>query len=278
MPRKLPHPCQRCFEHRRKCDRAKPLCERCFCANASCSYDREDRPKTVVNPDLADAPMHGSKVSPSTSVVDLPAASGPCTLLSHIAAAAESSHLENVNAAPEPVWDLLDSDLIPSLADYYLVKAFMSVPIDANGVTWGQFLNGDAILQSFFVTSAPLRFVLCLAALLNFQSSREFKTSVQMSYFRRARKALQRHLQEPSFETLLALHLLGTAAKRSGQLDFAKSLQRLSLEMLLAIELHVDPGSSRHRAIRNLPEKAKYARRAWFWEMSVKSIKEVIPL
>ncbi|KAI8829451.1 hypothetical protein BJ741DRAFT_622859 [Chytriomyces cf. hyalinus JEL632] len=93
-----PNPCERCRQHRKKCDTVRPVCSRCFKANAQCGYD-DDLPDSC---DPVD-PEPSEQERDSVSIVNpAPPAPPSTSILSKIVDAADCSMILDFNVDPVP--------------------------------------------------------------------------------------------------------------------------------------------------------------------------------
>ncbi|KAJ3229749.1 hypothetical protein HDU81_005021 [Chytriomyces hyalinus] len=80
-----PNPCERCRQHRKKCDTVRPVCSRCFKANAQCGYDDEvpDSCGTVgAEPSQEpDSVSIGNPPPPSTTILSRIVDAGDCSVM-----------------------------------------------------------------------------------------------------------------------------------------------------------------------------------------------------
>ncbi|ORY46938.1 hypothetical protein BCR33DRAFT_715335 [Rhizoclosmatium globosum] len=162
--------------------------------------------------------------------------------------------LENID------WSLEDPDLMPSNDDFALCVRYFT--FNGTRPPAASMFDADRILKGFFTISPILRLVLC--AYVAIVSPIPVPADIQFSYYKRARKALVRFgHQKPSLEMVQSYHLLHAFSALKGQPIIGKQFLKASLDMILDLQMNIDPDDSPWLA--NLSPREKEERRRAFW-------------
>ncbi|KAJ3067057.1 hypothetical protein HDU99_003638, partial [Rhizoclosmatium hyalinum] len=175
-------------------------------------------------------------------------------VISHILSAMDSPFL--VDDDPEPC-SILDADLCGNYDDWKLVGNFLTTDERSRQIL--VCIDGKAFLSGFFSEPAPLRLVLCTIAA--HYARPPLPDETVLSYYRRARKAVMRVADKPSLRTCQALFYIYYFTMWKGQPVLGRPFLRLGMEMILSLQLDVDPDDSPWLDALQLSDAEKEERR-----------------
>ncbi|ORY52451.1 hypothetical protein BCR33DRAFT_711766 [Rhizoclosmatium globosum] len=286
-----PKACLVCYTGRKKCDMAKPSCERCTKRGITCDYNRNRRSSinglagtlAVIESGVPceRCKKHHRKcdqIMPTCSLCAKSGVSCEYILPSPIAASSSSSAstqpptqisglsvtsppmsisaLSPVGLEPQYVGD---PDLYPTFEDYALMVNFFAVE-RYSLINW---MDSKSFLESFFFVSPALRLTWCTIAA--YMQTPRLPDIVCFNYYDRAKKAAIKYSETPSLKTLQALLLLAFFSMSSGQPMVAQPLACKAISMLIALRLDVDSDDSSDLNTIQLSDKEKEERRITFW-------------
>ncbi|KAJ3283075.1 hypothetical protein HDU79_009437, partial [Rhizoclosmatium sp. JEL0117] len=153
---------------------------------------------------------------------------------------------------PENIdWSVEDPDLMPSNDDFALCVRYFT--FNGTRPPAASMFDADRILKG-----------LVLCAYVAIVSPIPVPAEIQFSYYKRARKALVRFgHQKPSLEMVQSYHLLHAFSALKGQPIIGKQFLKASLDMILDLQMNIDPDDSPWLA--NLSPREKEERRRAFW-------------
>ncbi|ORY47076.1 hypothetical protein BCR33DRAFT_849065 [Rhizoclosmatium globosum] len=225
-----PQPCLRCKQHRKRCEPGLLGCVRCVRQGHVCEFESDV--------------LLGSSVS-GTRALDT------------IASAFESP-LSAVDDSSKCVVE--DRDLMPTIEDFAMVHRFYTNDGTKHPVFFSH--DGDWFLASFFNLNPLLRLSVC--ALVACRSN--ISELAALSYYKRARKALIRAAADPPcLQTVQALFNIHLFAEWKGQPVIGRQFLKASLDMILQLQLHIDPDDSEWLLFSFLTPRQKEERRRAFW-------------
>ncbi|ORY39147.1 hypothetical protein BCR33DRAFT_418788 [Rhizoclosmatium globosum] len=161
----------------------------------------------------------------------------------------------------EPMWDMEDPDLMPTLNDWILCHRMMTDDGKTNPIS-GEY-DAEAFLFEFYQLPPVLRLTRCaIAATYHLTQTEAFE------YYRRARKAFSKAGSEPSLELIRAyIAVNGFAMNMLGQPLVGLQFLKLAVTMIRDIKLYIDPDDSPWLDYLNLTERQKEDRRRAFWQV-----------
>ncbi|KAI9339944.1 hypothetical protein BDR26DRAFT_861861 [Obelidium mucronatum] len=146
---------------------------------------------------------------------------------------------------------LEDPDLMPKIDDWLLVQS-------RNRIFFSY--DGDEFITGFFTQPAAWRLINCAAKAYG-KKLPEFN---QLSYFRRARRAVIRGMQEsPCHKLVQTLYFISLFAAWKGQPEAGRPFLKMALELILKLRLNIDPDDSPW--LGKLTSRQKEDRRRAFW-------------
>ncbi|KAJ3294061.1 hypothetical protein HDU79_011498 [Rhizoclosmatium sp. JEL0117] len=161
----------------------------------------------------------------------------------------------------EPMWDMEDPDLMPTLNDWILCHRMMTDDGKTSPIS-GEY-DAEAFLFEFYQLPPVLRLTRCaIAATYHLTQTEAFE------YYRRARKAFSKAGSEPSVELIRAyIAVNGFAMNMLGQPLVGLQFLKLAVTMIRDIKLYIDPDDSPWLDYLNLTERQKEDRRRAFWQV-----------
>ncbi|KAI8614468.1 hypothetical protein BC830DRAFT_1127284 [Chytriomyces sp. MP71] len=197
--------CERCQKQHKKCDQARPACDRCTKAKVACIYKDTDTLSRII--DASESPQSlfdfkGGRKHASTSL------------------------------------PLLDPDFIPTYDDYMLVKRLLlSDRFDFSEVLFPYSL--DVFLDQFFLLSPYLRASVCALAASLLQD--ELCDLLLAKYFRQAKKFVSQSIEKMTLDMLQAIRIMGWLANNTGQTEYCLLLFEIEIHLNFQLQLYVDP-------------------------------------
>ncbi|KAI9324987.1 hypothetical protein BDR26DRAFT_880215 [Obelidium mucronatum] len=163
-------------------------------------------------------------------------------------------------AAAGKNWCLEDPDLMPTFDDWLLVQRVNT----SNGTRRPLCFSYDGaqFLDSFFHQPAAWRLIHC--ATCAYESG--LPEDIQLSYFRRARKAvLQAMCEKPTYQTVQTFYFITLFAAWKGQPEAGRPFLKAALDLVISLRLDIDPDDSPWLFNLNLSPREKEDRRRAFW-------------
>ncbi|KAJ3026254.1 UNVERIFIED_CONTAM: hypothetical protein HDU68_005949 [Siphonaria sp. JEL0065] len=152
---------------------------------------------------------------------------------------------------------------MPTLEDYQLVfcsNTFYGTRVCPVGFSY----DIDALLNTFFQQPPAWRLIHCAIS----AHETEVPESMQLSYYRRARKAVLRSMHEsPTYKTVQTFYFLALFGTWKGQPEAGRPFLRYALDLIIKLRLDVDPDASPWLYHLNLTPREKEDRRRAFWSV-----------
>ncbi|ORY44869.1 hypothetical protein BCR33DRAFT_784924 [Rhizoclosmatium globosum] len=252
------HACYRCRRQKKRCKpgpESAPACERCVrLGDTSCKY--QEIPATAPE-NLHTARSSHDSSSPGLSIESQKPIHS-ISVLDHVLTVSDTSLMEQMEFLE---WTVEDPDLMPTVFDWQLVHNDLTKNGTALPISFS--LDGDSFLRTFFSQPAALRLTRC--AMAAYTAIPPLAETVALSYYKRARKAVLQAIDKPTLQNVMAFYFINLFAQWNGQPAIGRPFFRAALDMLLLLQLDVDPDDSPWLFHLNLSDRQKEERRRVFW-------------
>ncbi|KAJ3081605.1 hypothetical protein HDU99_005247, partial [Rhizoclosmatium hyalinum] len=168
--------------------------------------------------------------------------------------------------------DIEDRDLLPTLEDFELVYNDLT----RNGTIWPPSMfsfDAESFLLNFYSVEPAFRLIQCAtSAFYAFPSKPE---AVQLSYYKRAKKAISRFAhQKPTFQTVQTYYALYSFALVKGQPLVGLEFLKKAMSAMIELRMDFDPDDSPWLSPLNLTSRQKEERRRTFWAIFRQAVYE----
>ncbi|ORY39085.1 hypothetical protein BCR33DRAFT_417701 [Rhizoclosmatium globosum] len=159
--------------------------------------------------------------------------------------------------------DIEDRDLLPTLEDFELVYNDLT----RNGTIWPPSMfsfDAESFLVNFYSAEPAFRLIQCAtSAFYAFPPKPE---TVQLSYYKRAKKAIDRiATRKPTFQSVQAYYAIYGFAYDKGQPLVALEFLQKAMSAMIELRMDFDPDNSPWLLPLNLTSRQKEERRRTFW-------------
>ncbi|ORY39084.1 hypothetical protein BCR33DRAFT_720333 [Rhizoclosmatium globosum] len=159
--------------------------------------------------------------------------------------------------------EIEDRDLLPTLDDFHLVYKDLT----QNGSTWPpkvDSFDAESFLLGFYSVDPAFRLIQCATSA--YYSYPVIPETVQLSYYKRAKKAMNRIVtQKPTLQTVQAYYAIYGFLLDKGQPLVALEFLKKAMSAMIELRMDFDPDDSPWLSPLNLTSRQKEERRRTFW-------------
>ncbi|KAI9352603.1 hypothetical protein BDR26DRAFT_849535 [Obelidium mucronatum] len=157
-------------------------------------------------------------------------------------------------------WEMENPDLLPTLDDWFLVFRVSTLERSMAPIHFSY--DGDAFLSTFFQQPPMLRLIICAIS----AHYAPLPPETTFKYYTRARKAFVRaESSKSTYKTVQALYNICQFIQTRGQPHLMKPFLQAAINLIVHLQLDIDPNDSPWLFHLNLSARQKEDRRRAFW-------------